>query len=282
MSEHVVHMLSAVWDWLQWLLNSNFIAALAGALAGAISANRITLRKERKTDISNLLRDTNSAITLAGMIANRALSLKGQHVLELHRDFALEEVRFHEAMSRMRQAPPNEQQRFVLKAELYELPEMHMPVGTLATLVFDKIRIDGRPLGLMLAIENALQSLNLSIARRNRLCDDFRTIPDEDRVPKYLGLPHRGNTDQTYPHSVFHIYESTNDLAFFSAKLSADLMAHGKKLAKSYAALFGGKPPHVNQAKFDTPRALELMPPEANYSDFLSMFQVKSEEKKAE
>ncbi len=272
MEKQAVDILSEIWNWVAWLSNSNFVAALAGALAGAVAANRIAIRKERKAQLGDRLRDTNSAITLSGLIANEALVLKRQYVLDLHRDFTSDLATFNDARERHERNAADAPERVEFIFGLSELPTLPSPTETLFNLVFDKVRIDGRPLGLMLAIKQAHQSLNLSIETRNQLCREFHPLSRDQRIARYFGAPFRDGTDEKYPDTVFNIYQSTNELAFFSATLCADLQKHGKKLAKAYEKEIGKPVPQVNEARFDTPRALELMPPEAAYSDFLSMF----------
>lgn len=74
-----------------------FYGGTRGRLGRAIVADRIATRKARGTKILDDLRATNSAIALSGLISNEALVMKGQQVLDLHRGFALEEVRFEES-----------------------------------------------------------------------------------------------------------------------------------------------------------------------------------------
>jgi len=275
MEKQAVEIISQIWDWLAWLINSNFVAALAGAFAGAYAANRIAIKKERHTDLKNRIRDTNSAITVAALVSNKALALKGQYVLDLHKDFTHDLATFNEARDRHERNDPDAPERIDFVFGLSELPTLHSPTETLFTLVFDKVRIDGRPLGLMLAIQEAHESLNLSINTRNQLCREFRPLTEQERIARYFGAPSRDGIDEKYPDSVFNIYQSANDLAFFSATLCADLQKHGKELVKAYEKEIGKPAPQINEAKFDTPRALDLMPPEAAYSDFLNMFQTK-------
>jgi hypothetical protein len=272
MEESVYRILAVAGDWLVWLLNSNFLAALAGAFAGAVAADRIATRKTKQNELSNAVRDTNSAITLAGMIANTALALKGQHVLETHEDFVHEEVRFHEVQRRDQAGLPVAEGEFVLKADLAELPELLVPIDGLSGLVFKDLKLDGRPVGLMLALQNAVNDLNLTVRKRNQLCDQFRAVPNAARLPLYLGLPMPGGRDETFPHSVFHIYQLTNNVAFFAAKLCSDLTEHGERVGKRYAKAFRSRPAYINRVSFDTPAARRLMPPEASYTSFLSMF----------
>lgn len=278
MTDAILPILIAVKDWVAWLLSSNFFVALAGALAGAfagaIAADRIATKKEKRVKLDNAVRDTNLAITLSGMIGNTALTMKAQHVLALHEDFVHEDIRFEEVNRRHRAGEIVGPREFVLEADLAELPELPAPVEALAGLVFEKLRLDGRALGVMLALQHAVNDLNLTIRRRNLLCNEFRDITEAERVVKYLGLPVQGGRDETYPQTVFHIYQLTNNVAFFAAKLAADLQLHGARVGERYAKAFRTVAPHINAINFDTPRARELMPPEVAYTDFLSMFQV--------
>ncbi|HVZ03156.1 hypothetical protein [Hyphomicrobium sp.] len=271
-AEQLSPIIAFWWDKLVSLLNSNFMAALAGAFAGAVVADRIATRKSKGAEISDALRNTNSAIALSGLISNQALVMKGQHVLDLHKDFALEEVRFEETMRRLQAGEALGPEERVIKTNLAELPELYVPIDELTALVFGKVKAGARAIGLLIAVQNALRDLNLSIQRRNQLCSKFRMTPPEDRVALYLGLPVEGGRDETYPQTISHIYQTTNDLAFFAMQLASELQEHGKKLAKRYAQTFHAQAPHVNEMKFDTPRARALMPPEAAYSDYLSMF----------
>lgn len=271
--ERIVPLAEYAWSKFVALANSNFMAALAGAWFGAWAAGRIAVRTEKGRKISTGLESTNAAIALAGLISNQALVMKRQHVIDLHRDFALEEVRFEEIRQRHNAGEALEPNAFVLNAYLVELPQLHMPIDALSTLIFDKTGVGARGIGLTLAVQNAFRDLNLAIERRNALCRQFPEAQPEDRVALYLGLPVEGGRNEMYPQTITHIYQTTNDLAFFAAQLASALQQHGKRLAERYAIAFRTSMPHVNEMKFDTPAARELMPPEVAYSEYLSMFQ---------
>jgi hypothetical protein len=270
-TEQITPLAEYGWDRLVALANSNFMAALAGALAGAIAADRIATRKAKGTKIEDAMRNTNAAISLAALIANEALKMKGQHALDLHRDYVLEEIRMADTERRHQAGEVLRPEDFVLRANLVDLPELYVPIDALTTTVFEKLKVGVRPTWLLVAVQTALRDLNLSIKRRNELCSQFRSIPREAQAALYLGLPTAAGRDETYPQTIFHIYQITNNLAFFAAQLASDLHKHGEKVSDQFAKFFRTAPPVVNEL-VDTPRSRELMPPAAAYTEFLSMF----------
>lgn len=68
------------WENLRDFLNSNFTAALAGALAGALTAQHIADRGKKREETLLELRSTNAAIMVAFIFCNAGIALKKQLV----------------------------------------------------------------------------------------------------------------------------------------------------------------------------------------------------------
>lgn len=85
---------------------------------------------------------------------------------------------------------------------------------------------------------------------------------------------HTGDTNQEYPDLVAAIHSYVDDIAFFSALLCTDLIEHGNSVHAAYTKRFGKGAPKVSTVNFSVPRQKGLIPPDAQYADWLNGFSV--------
>ena len=266
---------SSIWG----ALNSNFaiavIGGLAGAFGGALGAQHIVERSKQRDDLLKELRNTNAATMVAFTACNTALALKKQHVQPMYELFAHEKeaLRNFKEQRATGQRQGNAEYRFV--TDLRVFPAAVVPIETLKDLAFNKISAYGRALALVSVLEQSLLGLKEAIMKRDLLVQRFASggIPAEQAHLYYFGMPlPTGDTNQEYPDLVEAIHSYVDDIAFFSALLCDDLIAHGRRIHKAFAQKFGKGAPSVSTADFSGPRQTGLLPPDTQYADWLNAF----------
>ena len=267
------------------LLNSNFaiafVGGFAGAIGGALGAQRIVEDSRKREERLKELRYTNAAIMVAHSICNAALALKKQHIQPMREKFIQSKADVEE-FSRKRAAnliAPNA--AFPTHLDMRTFPAPVVPIDTLKHILFQEISAVGRPLALASVIEQSLIGLNGAIAKRDQLIQKFASgdIPEKNHAQFYFGLPLQGgHLNQEYPDLVEAIYSYIDDLAFFSHQLCIDLMKHGAKVRDVLLAKKSSRQvPHVSEVDFSAPLKTGLMPPESQYRDWVNAFVEKTE-----
>lgn len=274
----------AIPDWVSWqnggiFLNSAFttslIGALAGAYAGARAAQRITERSKDREQLLSQIRTTNAATMVAFSVCNAGLAVKKQHVQSMYEEFVRAKAEL-EAFRQQRatgQRQGNAEYRFV--ADMKTFPSPSAPIETLKDLVFHRISAYGRPLALVAVLEQSFAGLKEMIAKRDALIHRFTSgaVPKELLPKYYFGMPlPSGDTNQEYPDLIEGIHSYVDDIAFFSSSLCADLVAHGNRAHALFTKQFGKGAPKVSTADFAGPRKQGLIPPDAQYADWLKAF----------
>lgn len=260
-------------------MNSNIVIAVvggfAGAIGGALGAQRIVERSRKREELLKELRYTNAAIMVASTFCNAALALKKQHVQPIRETF-LKMKRDLEAFEERRNAKQiatDDTFHFQMDMRTYLAPIL--PVETLKHIVFQDLSAVGRPLALVAVIEQSLIGLSSAIAKRDQLIQRFASgeILEHDRAHYYFGLPlPGGNLNQEYPDLVEAIYSHTDDLVFFSNQLCNDLMKHGAKLREALTKRPSKQLPNVSEADFSGPLKSGLLPPDSQYADWVDAF----------
>lgn len=273
--DHIWTTLGVIWG----ALNSNFamavIGGLTGAFGGALGAQHIVERSRRRDDLLKELRNTNAATMVTFSTCNAALALKKQHVQPMHEQFAREKeaLRNFNEQRATGQRQGNAEYHFV--ADLRVFPAPVVPIETLKDLVFHKMSAYGRALALVSVLEQSLLGLKEAILKRDLLIQRFSSgaVPAEQLPQYYFGMPLRtGDTNQEYPDLVEAIYSYVEDIAFFSALLCVDLISHGNRTHAAFTKRFGKGAPNVTTVDFSKPREKGLIPPEAQYADWLKAF----------
>lgn len=261
------------------LLNGSFIIAfvggLTGAIGGALGAQHIVERSQRRKEGLRELRYTNAGIMVSLTICNAAFALKKQHVLPRREAYvkAKSEV---EAFKRKREAKevPSDQELHI-EMDLRTFPAPIVPIESLKHMVFQEISVIGRPLALVATIEQSLIGLTAAIAQRDNLVERFNngSIPENAHANYFFGLPlPGGHLNREYPDLVNAIYSYTDDLAFFSSQLCDDLMKHGEKVRESLVKSSSKRVPAVSKVDFSNLVKSGLMPSETEYRDWTGAF----------
>lgn len=210
-------------------VNSNFFTALFGAFAGAVGAQVIAEKLERKELILQEIRNVNAAISICFNICNSAIGLKKQNVLGLIENY--KETR-ERVINIIRRNVESEQISY--KKDLHIIPALELPVAELKNKIFDKTNLVGKGLTLAITIEQNLKSLNQSLDFRNRLIHAHRTDNQTLDDYSYLGIPSpQGHLDTQYQSSLEGI-EIYLDMVIKASSLLCDVLTmHGYELREA-------------------------------------------------
>ena len=98
MSADISNFLVELFQWqnISAILNSNFTAALAGAFAGAMAAQRIGDRSKQRDILLREIRSTNAAIVVSLTICNAGLALKKQFIKDIHETYTTKKKELEE------------------------------------------------------------------------------------------------------------------------------------------------------------------------------------------
>lgn len=277
-----------LYESVEWALNSpaaiGLISAFAGAFAGALGAQRIAERAKERSDLIRQLRNTNAAITLAHTICNGALALKKQHVLPMISTYREQKTA---ALSAIERAAKGEGPIvFHLEADLRLFPHPESPIESIKQVLFNSISANGLVLALVAVTDQSLIGLRSAINLRKSLAEELHCLNKSDREfsDRYLGLrTPQGNVNELYPNVIDMIEAHTNEVAFFSARLAEELVAHGTRIQKIINRRFGRrKAQKVFTVDYAKPRELGLIPPDSEYLDWLKGFKQPSTKKNRE
>jgi hypothetical protein len=271
--------MESVLSFISDVTNSAFCVALiggfVGAAGGALGAQHIAERAKRKDELLKELRGANAATMVSFTICNSFIALKRQNVLPVHANFSTDKTKREEFLTKRRSGEIDRNQAFEFQADLRAISAPSVPMDTLKTQVFDRISAYGRPLALVSVLDQTLTSLDEAISRRNALIGRFaRGDVPKELVPNYYfgtALPN-GDTNQEYPDTVAAITSYTDDIIFCSRLLCSDLMNHGGKIKALLTELGAKDVPNVSKAEFQKAAEAGLLPPDDQYTDWLSAF----------
>ena len=266
---------ASVYQYIKDLGGSNFFTACAGAYAGAYGAQVIAERSKSKDELMKEIRNTNAALAVSFTIYNTLLSMKIQHVKALKETHDAQKAAIleHAKLRKLEKIPANIGLEYKTDFQTLSLP--HLPVEILQKQLFEKLSLKGRALNLTTTLAQTISSLDLSLEKRNRLIEMYKSsdLSQDALRTLYFGFPYgEGHVNQDYPAAVNAIYSQTDDGIFFSQLLCKDLVKHGEQLIKQFNRKFRKGAPDVDKPDFSKAIGSKLMPPDEAYSDWLTMF----------
>jgi hypothetical protein len=267
--------IACVWQWLNSNLSIAFVGGLTGAFGGALGAQRIVERSKQRDEWLRELRNTNAATMVAFSACNAGLATKKQHVEPLRTSFNEARAALMKFQAERASGQRQGNAEYHVQLDLRVFPSPVFPMETLKNLVFEKLSAVGRPPALVSVLEQSLTGAREAIARRELLVQRFASgsVPENLTANYYFGLKlPNGHLSQEHPDLVEGIYSYMDDIAFFSALLCTDLMAHGERLHAAFAKRFGKGAPRVSRVDFSGPRKSGLIPPDSQYNDWLRAF----------
>lgn len=271
------------WDSLASFLNSNFTSslsgALAGALAGALMAQRIAENSKQRDILLQEIRCTNAAIVSAFTICNAALTFKEQVVKDVYETYNKAKGELQDFNRRRMEGRQLPDEIFIFEADFRVLHVPVVPVDVLQNQLYEKISTPIRPLAAIAALTGSLSSLTHMVNRRNLRIDDIRKMSKGEKnnlLALYFGVPYGdGHVDTGYSDAVEAIYQSTDDVIFFSELIMKDLIVYGELLLEKYRRFVKGSKETIHHCDFYKAHEKRLMPGEGNYVDWFTAFENK-------
>lgn len=271
------------WEPVWTFANTNFgaalvaggLASLAGALGGALAAQGIADKRVRRKQLSDEIKSCNAGLDAAGATLNSFLNLKGQLLVDLKRGFDQQRAAVHAHALAMDEGRVVKGQRLELGGVDHgSLPQMRVPVDRLEIVMMEQLSISGRPRGLTNMVLQSVERANEMIRERNEIIQKLKGLPTNEMVARVFGLPSQGGVDNTYGDCVQGVWKYSNDVIYFTRELCIELMKYGKKVEKRYKSTFKGIHPKTMKMNFDTPEAIRLMPPDADYASWEGTYEL--------
>jgi hypothetical protein len=249
-------------------LNSNFSAALFGALAGAYGARAIARRQARREALANDMRRLNAAIAYAHNTCAAYLDFKKHHTRDLHKRFVHQKEQLKSYLDRKAAGALKEGEVFRLSADLQNLAIVNAPHEPLRSHVFDTGPPDSRILAFMALLSQAIHNLDTSVTQRNELIQLHKSkgaVQGDQFVKWYFGLEGSGGGDLAYSNLVDAIAKHTDDCIFYSKKLCDVMTEHGRTLERTTGRSLRMVPVDFKAAESDG-----LIPKDTEYYDVMS------------
>jgi len=269
-----------IWNIIKDIANSNFTAALAGAMIGALTANRISKKIQNKDELKKEFLQLNAAISLATATLTISLSLKINIVKELKTSYSdgLKKRKDHECGIENGTIDP--ETPFKLKVNLSVLQNISPPISAIQDIVFNRLSVPARGIAATAALSSAIENLNSALSRRNEILQTF----NKNEFPEgatfedfYFGLTYGDRqTNTEYGDIITAIYTYTNDVIFFSTKLCDDLQSHALTLNTHYKTQTKEKPPIVTMYNIPPKMRADFIPADKEYKSWLSGFTTSS------
>lgn len=278
---------SILWPSVRDFFNSTFFTAIlgsfAGAVGGAYAAQRIVARNKERDELLTEIRNTSAATVAAFAVCNSFVTIKQQHIRPLKDTFERQKAELQSFLTerRLGQIPPNLPFSFTADLRSLFLPPFQM--DTLQELVFERLSLDERrPLMLISALGETGHGLNTSVDNRNRLIASYKAMDfaENELLYLYFGLPRQTTriTNDEYPSLIDAIYRQTDDGIFLSKLLCEDLFAHNVALVNRFKMAFKKSAPTIiDKPDFTKPIKGGLMPNDANYADWFTLFEKRSQ-----
>jgi hypothetical protein len=257
------HIASASWAFL----NTNFSAALFGALAGAWTAHYIALRSEERKRLRHEIAGVNASIALANAVTNAFISFKRQNMRGMLERYKLSFDAFL-AILATRLAHPTVFEYFV---GFRELNVPFTPIAELRETLLDRVPSSGQALSIAIVLQQCITQFTGLIEARHRAIERLKPMNDADKASAYFGLRNNeGHIDERYADQMTGLAAMTDNGIYFPMLLCEILTRHGEKLCEE----LGPKAPKVSKIEYG-PFEPSLLPDPADFSDFEKHFRPK-------
>lgn len=240
--------------------------SLLGAAIGVLFGAWIASRSQTKRTIVSELHALRSAHALAFSVANKALSLKKQHVRPL-------EEAFKAALAAHAAFTINPRGGLAIQIDLRTLSQVKFPDQSLEKTVLERCFLGSEAVATLVAALDATDDLRTSINYRNALVNEFRKDPPnghQERVERYLGVQAASERDERFRDNVLALLAQTNDCIFFSMRLGEHIRKSENRLRRRNGWKYwlpGRKLMPVRWTKADG-----FIPPEDDYRNWISGF----------
>lgn len=270
MCDYLESTFSGIFNSSWSLLNSNFSAALAGALCGALGAHLIAQRSSRRQQLLDEIRSVKATIMLLHGMVNSLFGLKEQLVNPLVENYNAQKkahVSHADSVKRGLIAPDHP---FHYELDFQTIRPIPTPISEIQNRIFRELSLPtARPYAMTTTLILCIDNLRSTLETRNDFIDKMREVnlAHNLRAAKYFGFRDQfGNIDLTYAHCIKAISDHMNDSIFFSIQLADDLWQHGQTLTKR----FGRSAPTIHKMDFE--KSNKLMPDAKEYQQWLTSF----------
>lgn len=264
------------WEWepIKELGNSTFFTSLVGALAGAWAGGRVaqilaTKAKDREV-LTNDIRNSNAAATMASSLCDDLASFMGQHVKAMKEAYDADRIQFEAVLA----APPPAGGPRVFTANLQHLNAPLLNTEMLQSLIYSQIS-NNFAIKAFSALDQSITNVKNANSQRNTLIEEYRSIPNGQAALRFLyfGQPHQAaGIDDRYRATLATIYDSLQDGIYLSMNLSLLLCEHSARLGKRYKKEFGRPTPKAQSVDFSRLAERGLLPDRRNYPDWDVLF----------
>ncbi|RTM13695.1 MAG: hypothetical protein EKK33_10045 [Bradyrhizobiaceae bacterium] len=248
-----------------WSHIPEVVRSIIGAAIGVLFGAWIASRAQTKRTIISELHALRSAHALAFSIANKAISLKKQHVRPMEEAF--------KAVMAAHAAFVVNPRGLAVQLDLRSLSQVNFPDQSLEKTVLERCYLDGEGIATLVAVLDATDDLRISIKLRNELIKEFRTDPPtghKERIERYLGLKAGDEKDERMRDNVFALLHQTNDCIFFASRLGEHLRRAENKLRRRKGWKYWLPGRKLKAVRWD--KAQDLLPSEADYLKWTSGF----------
>jgi hypothetical protein len=258
----------------QSFFGPNVFGTLVSAGFGAFAGAWVASRRETKRSVTTELNSINAARALCFSICNKFLNLKGQHILNLHREYNMdrEKVIATDGAARAGVAVTP----IDVRLDMQTLTPIWLPTQTLERLIFEKISIRGRALVAAVEVVSCIDALEKSIAYRNALVAEFQDqsgLAERQRMDRHFGLPSpTGAVDERFASNITALYNQIDDCIFFSRVLADDLFQYGSVLRKRFAWRYRLGAPKPVPDDWTIAEQNGLLPANGKYANWLRAF----------
>lgn len=208
-----------------------FGATIAGAIAGAMAAERIAAAKVRRSELLQEIKNTNAAIHLAMNVANQFLLVKGDYVKPLVDRFRVQQRAAHE-FQRARDLG-QVLEGVGIDLGLVDLSTLTVPevrVHKLEAIVLEKLTAGAKIQLRTLALTQHLEIVRRLMSDRDSVIEEMREMPEAQRPAHLLGLRMaNGQVDMRFNHLTEDLATEVDNCIHFSLRLCGELMEHGAK-----------------------------------------------------
>ncbi len=241
---------------------------MLSAAIGVVFGAWVASRAQTKRTIVAELHALRAAHALCFSIANKALSIKKQHIRPLK--FA-----FDQALAAHGNYVANPHGVFGLQIDLKTISQIEFPAPALERTLLDRCFLGGEGIATLVAVMDAVHDLKASIALRNQMVEEFRKNPPpshEQRLARYFGLPAGDQRDERFKDNVGALYAQTDDCIFFARKLGEHIRSSENKVRKRNHWKYWLPGKSLKPAKWTLAEQDGLLPLDSDYANWTRGF----------
>jgi len=207
-----------------------FIGPLAGAFAGAMTAQGIAKRNAGTQRQLDELRATNTAVSAASAVVATAAALKQQHVRPMKQAY--------DKLCVERDAAQQAGGVFHFPADLETLPPFRTAAPLLEKLLYERISPGRGVLGLLSIVVQSVGGVDDAIQDRNAIAAALKArmpVQANDLAEIYFGLvTEHGSTDLSFPNSLESLVHNVDCIILYGCVLATELAKHAEGLAHNH------------------------------------------------